>query len=138
MKMNDITNTLSEDVHYEVIPQVDSPDGWDIRILEEYPETIVRFGNITFEGQNADDPDGYLSFSCDVVSTPDPDLENIDGNLTFQEYCGRILTSILERAVTEGTLVGKDEKTGEMLATPEMHEEAQELYDEYQSRTDDT
>ena len=67
MKMNDITNTLSEDVHYEVIPQVDSPDGWDIRILEEYPETIVRFGNITFEGQNADDPDGYLSFSCDVV-----------------------------------------------------------------------
>jgi hypothetical protein len=138
MRMNDIVNTLSEDVHYEVIPQADSPDGWDVRLLEEYPETVIRFGNITFQGENADDPDGYLSFSCDVVSTPDPDLEGIDENLTFQEYCGKILTSILERAVSEGTLVGKDNQTGEMLATPEMHEEAKELYNEYQSRTDDT
>ena len=131
--MNDISTTLSEDIHYQIIPQGDSEFGWDIRLLEEYPETVIRFGNIKFEGENPEDDDGYLSFNFEVVSTPDGDLTVDD--LTLQEYCGRILTSIIEKAVIDGTMVAKDDKTGELLAPEEMHDEIKEIIDEYQSGT---
>ena len=40
-----IEDKLSEDIHYQLIPQ-EGEDGWDVRILEEYPETIIRFGSV--------------------------------------------------------------------------------------------
>jgi len=133
--MNDIEQQLSEDIHYQIIPQVDNEQGWDVRLLEDYPETVIRFGNVKFEGENENDEDGYLSFNFDIVSTPDGDLD-VDNNLTFQQYCGRILSSIIEKSITEGSLVAQDDKTGEILAPEEMHEEIKELIDEYQSGTD--
>ena len=42
--MNDILDKLSEGVHYEIIPQTDDTRGWDVRLLEEYPETVIRYG----------------------------------------------------------------------------------------------
>src|SRR6056300_759174 len=135
LSMNDIELQLSEDIHYQIIPQVDNEQGWDVRLLEDYPETVIRFGNVKFEGENENDEDGYLSFNFDIVSTPDGDLD-VDNNLTFQQYCGRILSSIIEKSITEGSLVAQDDKTGEILAPEEMHEEIKELIDEYQSGTD--
>ena len=44
-----ILSTLSEGVHYEIIPQVDDTRGWDVRLLEEYPETVIRYGNVAFD-----------------------------------------------------------------------------------------
>ena len=46
---NEIENMLSEKIHYELIPS-DDPHGWDVRILEEYPETVITFGAIKFVG----------------------------------------------------------------------------------------
>ena len=127
--MNDILDKLSEGVHYEIIPQTDDIRGWDVRLLEEYPETVIRYGNVAFDGKR-----DALTFNYDIVSSPDPDLQ-IENNLTFQEYCGRILSNIIEQSITDGSLLAQDKDTGEIGAKPETLEW---LKDEYQSRTDDT
>ena len=130
--MNEIEQQLSEKVHYEIVPAEDDPHGWNIRLLEEYPETVISFGAISFDGVDGDD--GRISFNFSLVYSPDPDLTTED--LTFQEYVGRILGAVIEMSITEGTMVATDQKTGEMLATQEMTEELEELYNEYQSGTD--
>jgi|TARA_A100001035_G_scaffold83639_1_gene64972 hypothetical protein len=127
--MNDILDKLSEGVHYEIIPQTDDTRGWDVRLLEEYPETVIRYGNVAFDGKR-----DALTFNYDIVSSPDPDLQ-IENNLTFQEYCGKILSNIIEQSITDGSLLAQDKDTGEIGAKPETLEW---LKDEYQSRTDDT
>jgi len=124
-----ILSTLSEGVHYEIIPQVDDTRGWDVRLLEEYPETVIRYGNVAFDGKR-----DALTFNYEIVSSPDPDLE-VETNLTFQEYCGRILSSIIDKSITDGSMIAQDKDTGEIMATKENLEWIQ---DEYQSRTDDT
>ena len=124
-----ILSTLSEGVHYEIIPQVDDTRGWDVRLLEEYPETVIRYGNVAFDGKR-----DALTFNYEIVSSPDPDLE-IENNLTFQEYCGKILSSIIDKSITDGSMIAQDKDTGEIGAKPETLEW---LKDEYQSRTDDT
>lgn len=127
--MNDILDKLSEGVHYEIIPQTDDTRGWDVRLLEEYPETIIRYGNVAFDGKR-----DALTFNYEIVSSPDPDLE-IENNLTFQEYCGKILSSIIDKSITDGSMIAQDKDTGEIMATEENLEWIQ---DEYKSRTDDT
>ena len=127
--MNDILDKLSEGVHYEIIPQTDDTRGWDVRLLEEYPETVIRYGNVAFDGKR-----DALTFNYDIVSSPDPDLQ-IENNLTFQEYCGRILSNIIEQSISDGSLLAQDKDTGEIGAKPETLEW---LKDEHQPRTDDT
>ena len=124
-----ILSTLSEGVHYEIIPQVDDTRGWDVRLLEEYPETVIRYGNVAFDGKR-----DALTFNYEIVSSPDPDLE-VETNLTFQEYCGRILSSIIDKSITDGSMIAQDKDTGEIMATEENLEWIQ---DEYKSRTDNT
>ncbi|BCU97323.1 MAG: hypothetical protein CM15mV16_0590 [uncultured marine virus] len=124
-----ILSTLSEGVHYEIIPQVDDTRGWDVRLLEEYPETVIRYGNVAFDGKR-----DALTFNYEIVSSPDPDLE-VETNLTFQEYCGKILSSIIDKSITDGSMIAQDKDTGEIMATEENLEWIQ---DEYKSRTDDT
>ena len=127
--MNDILDKLSEGIHYEIIPQTDDTRGWDVRLLEEYPETIIRYGNVAFDGKR-----DALTFNYEIVSSPDPDLE-IENNLTFQDYCGKILSSIIDKSITDGSMIAQDKDTGEIMATEENLEWIQ---DEYKSRTDDT
>ena len=124
-----ILSTLSEGVHYEIIPQVDDTRGWDVRLLEEYPETVIRYGNVAFDGKR-----DALTFNYEIVNSPDPDLE-VETNLTFQEYCGRILSSIIDKSITDGSMIAQDKDTGEVMATKENLEW---IEDEYKSRTDDT
>lgn len=134
--MNDITNLLSENIHYDIIPADNDEHGWHIRINEVFPETVIAFGAIEYVGEDENDEDGQLSFNFAIVSSPDPDLTTED--LTFQEYCGRILNSILDKAISDGTLMARDNKTGEILASEDTIEDMKEIYDEYQSGTDDT
>ena len=127
---NDIETKLSENVHFEIIPSEDK-HGWNIRILEEFPETVIAYDVI----EVVEDKD-QLSFNFTIVSTPDGDLSVND--LTLQEYSGRILSSLLEIAIADGTLVAQDKKTGEVMATDEIHEELELYNEEYQSGTDDS
>ena len=124
-----ILDKLSEGVHYEIIPQSDDTRGWDVRLLEEYPETVIRYGKVAFDGKR-----DALTFNYEIVSSPDPDLE-VETNLTFQEYCGRILSSIIDKSITDGSMIAQDKDTGEIMATEENLEW---IRDEYKSRTDDT
>jgi hypothetical protein len=127
---NDIETKLSENVHYEIIPSEDK-HGWNIRLLEEFPETVIAFDVIELV-----ENEEQISFNFGIVSTPDPDLTTND--LTLQEFTGRILTSLLEVAVSDGTLVAQDKETNEIMATDEMHEEMELYNEEHQSGTDDT
>jgi len=127
--MNDILDKLSEGVHYEIIPQSDDTKGWDVRLIEEYPETVIRYGNVAFDGKR-----DALTFNYELISSPDPDLQ-IENNLTFQEYCGKILSNIIDQSLVDGSMVAQDIETGEVMATQENIEW---LNNEHQSRTDDT
>lgn len=127
-----IEDKLSEDIHYQLIPQ-EGGDGWDVRILEEYPETIIRFGSVKIVEEG---DEGYLKYDMEIVFSPDPDLD-IDEDLTFQDYCGRILGEIIDQSINDGSVIASDDKTGEVYAPNEMHEQVKELLeDEYQSGTD--
>lgn len=123
---------LSEDIHYQLIPQDggNSP-GWDVRILETFPETVIRFGNVEIDGEAE-----QLKYSMDIISSPDADLTLDD--LTLQEFCGRILSSIIEDSLAHDEIVMTDKNTGEVMASDENMELLEEMYDEYQSGTDDT
>jgi hypothetical protein len=125
---NDIEQMLSENVHYEIVP-ADDIHGWNIRLLEDYPETVISFGTISFDA--IEEEDGYISFNFSIVSTPDPDLTTED--LTFQAYVGRILSAVIEKAITEGTMIAKDNETNAILATEDMLED---LHAEHQSGAD--
>ena len=127
--MNDILDKLSEGVHYEIIPQSDDTKGWDVRLIEEYPETVIRYGNVAFDGKR-----DALTFNYELISSPDPDLQ-IENNLTFQEYCGKILSNIIDQSLVDGSMIARDNETGEVMATQENIEW---LNNEHQSRTDDT
>ena len=109
--MNDILDKLSEGVHYEIIPQSDDTKGWDVRLIEEYPETVIRYGNVAFDGKR-----DALTFNYELISSPDPDLQ-IENNLTFQEYCGKILSNIIDQSLVDGSMVAQDIETGEVMAT---------------------
>ena len=127
--MNDIVDKLSEGIHYEIIPSSLDEKGWDVRLLEEFPETVIRYGNVAFDGKQ-----DSLTFNYNIVSSPDPELE-IEGNFEFQEYCGRILSNIIEASIADGSMMAWDKENEEVLATKENLEWAE---NEYKSRTDDT
>ena len=127
--MNDIVDKLSEGIHYEIIPRSLDDKGWDVRLLEEFPETVIRYGNVAFDGKQ-----DALTFNYEIISSPDPDLE-IEGNFEFQEYSGRILSNIIEASITDGSMMAWDKENHEVLATEENIAWAE---NEYKSRTNDS
>ena len=122
-KSTDILNILSEKVHYDIIP-AEEENLWNVRILEEFPETIISYGAIEFVGEDKNDKDGKLSFNFQIISSPDPDLSVND--LTLQTYCGRILESILDTAVSDGTMVAQDKNTGDVLMSDHVKKELEQ------------
>ena len=122
-KSTDILDKLSENVHYDIIP-ANREDGWDVRILEEFPETVISYGAIEFIGKDKNDKDGQLAFNFTIISTPDPDLTIND--LTLQEYSGRILNSILDTAVSDGTMIARDKNSGEVLMSDHVRKELEQ------------
>ena len=122
-KSTDILEKLSENVHYDIIP-ANREDGWDVRILEVFPETVISYGAIEFVGKDKNDKDGQLAFNFTIISTPDPDLTIND--LTLQEYSGRILNSILDTAVSDGTMIARDKNSGEVLMSDHVRKELEQ------------
>lgn len=89
---------LVENRDYELIPQ-EGTEGWDVRLLDKYVETVIRFGNITMDGREGDP---IIKYNFKLVSTPDPLLDK--ANEKFQEYIGDILFAIMRAGIEEGTL----------------------------------
>ena len=119
-----IDNKLSEGIHFNIIPAPDDPKAWHIRIMEEYPETVIQFGAVEFDGKT-----DMLHFDMEIISSPDPDLTTED--LTFQEYCARILSEVIEISLQDGSVVAQDLETGELAGTENMIETLEEFVDEF-------
>lgn len=119
-----IDTKLSEGIHFEIIPAEDNEYAWHIRIMEEYPETVIEFGAVELDGKT-----DMLHFNMEIISSPDPDLTTED--LTFQEYCARILSEVIELSLTHGSVVAQDLETGELAGTEDMIETLEELVDEF-------
>lgn len=94
-------NKWVEGTGFELTPSDDDNEqSWHVRILEgNYPETVVSFGAIKFEGD-------ALHFNFDVVSSPDPELTVDDEEL--QDVAAEILESILEQAAKDGSLATRE------------------------------
>ena len=100
-----------EGIDYELIPATDDYErdqSWDIRILKgDFTETVLRFGNIAFDGEN-----DCLNFNFMLVSSPDTELT--EANVDLQDRAAEILATVLEEAAKEGSLVlGKPEEDSE-------------------------
>ena len=95
-----INERAIEGVDYELVPSAEAEieQAWDVRILRgDYVETVIRFGNIAFDGEN-----DCIKFNFTVVSTP-ADTDEDDPYL--QECVGAVLETILEEAAKAGSLV---------------------------------
>ncbi len=89
-----------EGIDYQLIPATDDErdQSWDIRIIKgEFTETVLRFGNIAFDGEN-----DCLNFNFMIVSTPDTELT--EANVALQDRAAEVLASVLEEAAQTGSL----------------------------------
>jgi hypothetical protein len=97
----------SEDIDYELTPteDVENEQAWDVRILRgPFTETVIRFGNIALN-----ETEGCLNFNFMVVSSPDETLNEDREDL--QVFVGDILESVLENAISNGSLLENERTT---------------------------
>jgi len=95
---------MSEGVDYELTPcdQVENDQAWDIRVLRgEFVESVLRFGNISFNEEN-----DCLNFNFLVISSPNSSAT--EENETLQIFAGDILQSVLEDAIANDALLTKE------------------------------
>lgn len=84
---------MIENQDYELIPNEE--DSWNIRIITgEYIETVFSFQTLKFDSKKEE-----LTFSVEIVYTPDPDLTTDD--VEFQRCAGDILYSIFNNISSE-------------------------------------
>jgi hypothetical protein len=108
---------FSEGIDYELIPvDCDNEQAWEIRINRTFPETIIRYGKVKFDGIQE-----VLKFDFMVVKSPDENLTS--ENEELQDVAGEILQDILERAANEGWLYdGNGEPVGNKTRTNDTEE----------------
>lgn len=98
---------LSENIHYELIPMEEDVDAWAIRILEgPYSETVIKFGQIEFDGTGKDT---IMKYNFDIISSPDEDLV-AEEDIELQEYAGDILQDLLARGFETGATVFREKE----------------------------
>ena len=92
---------VNEGVDYELSPSTETgvEQAWDVRLLNgDFTESVIRFGNIAFDGEN-----DCLTFNFMLISTPVEGLSEDDVGL--QDRAAEILQSILEDAHASQSLV---------------------------------
>lgn len=128
-------NKVSENIHYQLIPQQDNEsEGWDVRLLEgPHPETVIRYGTVSIDGK-----DDQMRWNMEIVSSPDENLTT--ESLTLQEYCGNILLDILETSIAEGSAIFRDQENQEIGLNKEFFndDEVIDVHGEYIPTEDDT
>ena len=95
---------ITEGTDYDLIPcdQVGNDQAWDIRVLRgEFVETVLRFGNISFNEEN-----DCLNINFLVISSPNSFAT--EENETLQTFAGDILQSVLEDAIKNDALLTKE------------------------------
>lgn len=86
---------MKENEDYELVP-LDDDDVWGVRFKTgSFVETVIKFGAI-----QANEEDEHISFSFDIVSSPDGDLTT--ENMDLQEHVGKLLSVVIEDAISAG------------------------------------
>ena len=93
-----------ENVDYELIPSEEKEDGWNVRILTgTFVETVIEFGAIRFN-----EVQDNMSYSFEVISSPDPDLTTNDVDLQIE--AGEILESVISIGLEEGSVMMREKE----------------------------
>ena len=95
---------LTENEHYEIIPDKGDDQAWNVRILSGmFTETVLRYGVVKFNGKEKN-----MSFNFDIVSTPDTEL-NVS-NLELQDFAGMMLEQIMAQGIRDGEVITREVK----------------------------
>ena len=82
---------LTENKHYEIIPDRKDDKAWNVRILSgTFTETVLKYGVVKFNGEEKD-----MTFNFNIVYSPDEELEV--SNVKLQEFAGIMLSQIMQK-----------------------------------------
>ena len=88
---------------YELIPDPEDMDLWNVRILSgDYSETVLKFGAISINETGK----GIMTFNFYVISSPDHSLSVDDTDL--QEFAGKLLEAIIRDGMDTGSVIMKE------------------------------
>ncbi len=91
----------SEGIHYEIIPDDESP-AWLVRIIEgQFIETVIQFGSIAFN-----EIKDNMSFNFFIKTSPDPTIT--ESNEELQIEAGEILEDIIANGILKGSIISRD------------------------------
>ena len=92
--------TLEENIDYEIIPDHQDEQAWNVRILKgPFTETVIKYGVIKFNKKN-------MSFNFNLVYSPNTELTTDDFDL--QDFAGEMLEKIMENGIKEKSVVTKE------------------------------
>ena len=95
---------LKENKHYEIIPDKEDDQAWNVRILSGmFTETVLKYGVVKFNGKKKD-----MTFNFDIVYTPDKELTVSD--LKLQEFAGIMLEQIMAQGFRDGEVITREIK----------------------------
>ena len=95
---------LTENKHYEIIPDKGDEQAWNVRILSGmFTETVLKYGVVKFNGKKKD-----MTFNFDIVYTPDTELKVSD--LKLQEFAGVMLEQIMAQGFRDGEVITREIK----------------------------
>ena len=97
---------MKESVHYEIIPDRDDEQAWNVRMLKgPFTETVLKYGVIKFN-----EIPKNMSFNFKIVYSPDTELTVEDARL--QDFAGEVLEKIMEQGMKDGSVINKEIKHG--------------------------
>jgi len=93
---------MKESVHYEIIPDRDDEQAWNVRMLKgPFTETVLKYGVIKFN-----EIPKNMSFNFKIVYSPDTELTVEDARL--QDFAGEVLEKIMEQGMKDGSVINKE------------------------------
>jgi len=97
---------LTENKHYEIIPDKGDDQAWNVRILSgTFTETVLKYGVVKFNGKKKD-----MTFNFDIVYTPDTELKV--SNLELQDFAGMMLEQIMAQGIRDGEVITREVDDG--------------------------
>ena len=93
---------LEENKHYEIIPDHQDDQAWNVRILSgQYTETVIKYGVIKFN-----EIPKNMSFNFQIVYSPDIELTKDDYNL--QDFAGVLLEKIISNGIKDKSIITRE------------------------------
>ena len=93
---------LEENKHYEIVPDHQDEQAWNVRILRgKFTETVLKFGVIKFN-----EIPKNMTFNFNIVYSPDTELTNDD--LELQDFAGALLEKIISNGIKEKSVITRE------------------------------